>query len=330
MKKPHTTRYLTLLGILLGGASVWAAAVLPAMNVPENNLQTPEKIELGRKLFYDPILSKDGTVSCSSCHQQKSGFADAGKATSSGMGGAKGERNSPGLANIGYHPSFFWDGSSPNLEQQAIGPITSPLEMGAEPSELLAKLKANASYQKAFEEVFGEPISMNTVAKALSSFERALVSSSSPFDRFRAGDANALNPAALRGYELWNSERAECWHCHNGPDLTNHQAHNIGLALEYSDQGLFKVTGLEEDKGKFITPSLRNVALTAPYMHDGSLATLRDVILHYSKGGVQHPNIDNTIQEMQFDEENIADLTAFMESLTDLEFVQNPKFGPPR
>jgi cytochrome c peroxidase len=305
------------------------AASFPVMNVPKDNPQSVAKSELGRQLFYDQRLSADDTVSCSSCHIQSLAFSNAGNAVSTGIKGQKGSRNAPSLGNAGYRKSLFWEGGSPSLELQAMGPITAHDEMGMEPETLVKKLRGIAGYDKQFKNVFKDGVTMLNITRALASFERTLVTNSSPYDRFNKGDQKAMNDSAVRGLELFFGEKGDCFHCHGGFNFTDEQLHNTGLYKTYKDEGLARITKRKEDIGKFKTPSLRNVALTAPYMHDGSRKTLRDVLNDYNSGGQPHDNADGLMRPLELSKQDISDLIAFLESLTDQGFVKNPKFAKP-
>ncbi|MDW8481504.1 MAG: cytochrome c peroxidase [Meiothermus sp.] len=199
-----------------------------------------------------------------------------------------------------------------------------------EPEALAQRLSSIPEYARAFQEVFGEPPTLKNVAFALAAFERTLLSYDSPFDRFVAGDDSALSPAARRGMELFFSERGDCFHCHVGPEFTDDEPRNTGLYTVYPDVGLARITGKDEDVGKFKTPTLRNVALTAPYMHDGSRKTLREVVEHYNRGGEPNLNADPLIRPLGLSEREVDDLVAFLESLTDTRFIANPALLPPR
>ncbi|WP_084640414.1 cytochrome-c peroxidase [Meiothermus rufus] len=296
---------------------------------PPDNPQTPAKVALGRRLFYDTRLSADGTVACASCHKPAFAFSDGGQRFSRGVGGQEGQRNAPSLTNVGHRRALFWEGRSPRLELQAVGPLTAHNEMAMTPEALAQRLEAIPSYAQAFREVFGEPPSLRMVTFALAAFQRTLLSYNSPFDRFQAGDLKALSPAAQRGMELFFSERGDCFHCHTGPEFTDDTPHNTALYTVYPDIGLARATGRDEDVGKFKTPTLRNVALTAPYMHDGSIPTLREVVMHYNRGGQPNLNADVLIRPLGLSEQEIDDLVAFLESLTDRSFTANPNLLPP-
>ncbi|GIW35266.1 cytochrome-c peroxidase [Meiothermus sp.] len=297
--------------------------------VPDDNPQTPAKVELGQRLFYDPRLSKDGKVACASCHKPEFAFSDGGKPVSTGIFGRQGSRNAPSLTNVAFRRHLFWEGRSPRLELQAVGPLTAHDEMGMEPEELAQRLGAIPEYAKAFQEVFGEPPTLKTTAYAIAAFERTLLSYNSPFDRYQAGDDKAMSEAALRGMEIFFSEKGDCFHCHVGPEFTDDEPRNTALYTVYKDIGLARATGRDEDVGKFKTPTLRNVALTAPYMHDGSIQTLREAVQHYNQGGQPNLNADALIRPLGLTEAEVDDLVAFLRSLTDESFGTNPAFLPP-
>ncbi|GEM86166.1 cytochrome-c peroxidase [Meiothermus granaticius] len=327
----------SLLGIVLTGVALAASAGyvvkvpdhFPPMPIPDDNPMTIAKVELGRQLFYDKRLSSDNSVACASCHKQEYAFSDGGHAVSTGVEGRKGTRNAPSLADVGYRDKLFWEGGSPRLETQAIGPLTDPNEMNMDPAALEAKLRAIPEYQTAFKAVFPDGITMLNIAKALSAFERTLVSANSPWDRYREGDLTALSPAALRGMQLFFSERGDCFHCHNGQDFTDDSLRNTALATVYEDIGLARITGKDEDVGKFKVPTLRNVELTAPYMHDGSFKTLREVVEHYNNGGQANLNADPLMRPLGLSEAEVDDLVEFLKALTDRSFTQDPRFAPP-
>lgn len=342
---------LLLLGVGVLGYSLWPRPAPPApeaappplhqasppilfaertVPIPEDNPQTPAKVELGRRLFYDTRLSKDGSVACASCHKPEFAFSDGGKPVSTGIFGRKGLRNAPTLTNVAFRRHLFWEGRSPRLELQAVGPLTAHDEMGLEPEELAQKLGAIPEYARAFQEVFGQPPSLKAVTYAIAAFERTLVSYNSPFDRYQAGDDSAMSQAALRGMELFFSEKGDCFHCHVGPDFTDDEPRNTALYTVYKDIGLARATGKDEDVGKFKTPTLRNVALTAPYMHDGSIQTLREAVQHYNRGGEPNLNADALIRPLGLTDSEVDDLVAFLESLTDRSFTTNPAFLPPK
>ena len=310
---------------------------LPRAESPSDNQPTVETVALGRKLFYETKLSADGSVACASCHDPASGFADP-RRVSVGVGGKLGTRNAPSILNAAYSPVQFWDGRAKTLEEQAGGPISNPLEMNLPHDACVAKLGSNSTYVKLFEGAFGPgPITMEMVGKAIASFERTLLSGNSPFDRyFFGGDLKAISPAAIRGLEIFNNaKKGNCSVCHkigeqNAP-LTDGKFHNIGVGIgtdgELTDLGRYEQTKDERDKGAFKTPTLRNIAQTGPYMHDGKQTTLKEVVDFYVGGGTSNQHLDKEIKELKLTGQERADLVAFMETLTG-EIPGNS--GPPK
>ena len=299
---------------------------LPEVPVPPDNPLTAEKIALGRRLYFDPLLSADRTVACASCHDPAKGFAD-GRATALGVGGKTGARSAPTVLNAAYSRVQFWDGRAPSLEVQAGGPIANPIEMNLPHEACVERLRADASYRAAFQQAFGtETISIERVQQALASFERTLLSGDSPFDRFRyGGDAQALSPSAQRGLSVFTDPaKGNCSSCHLIGDqyalLTDGLFHNIGIGVDgegmLKDAGRYAETKLAADQGAFKTPTLRQIAATAPYMHDGSLKTLRQVVDYYVGGGNSNPNLDRRIRPLELSGQERADLVAFLESLS--------------
>jgi cytochrome c peroxidase len=310
---------------------------LPPMNIPENNPLTAEGIELGRRLFYERRLSGDSSLSCASCHNPLSGFAD-GRKRSLGMGGKIGNRNAPSLINAAYVPSQFWDGRASSLEDQAGGPMANPIEMNQSHDISVSKLQADASYREDFVRAFGPgPVTMTRVRNALASFERTLISGNSPFDRYEyGGDPQALTPAAIRGLGVFRDpQKGNCAACHTiGKTFalfTDGKFHNIGVGVDdeehLTDLGRYAETKAESDRGAFKTPTLRNAALTAPYMHDGSLKTLKDVVDFYAGGGNSNPYLDKEIKASKLGGQDRADLVEFLQSLTG---EMPPNAGPPK
>jgi cytochrome c peroxidase len=311
------------------GAPVEIAAPLglPPVPIPADNPLTAETIALGRRLYYDPVLSVDNSVSCASCHHPDFGFSD-GQKFSEGVEGKTGNRNSPTVFNAAYFTTQFWDGRSPSLEDQAEGPVQNPVEMAHTLEGVERRLRADASYRKAFRKAFGsDEITYEMVEKAIASFERTVVSGNSPFDRyFYGGEEDALSESAKRGLEVFrNPQKGNCVVCHTIGEkyalFTDNKFHNLGVGVdtrgEFADVGRFEVTKTEADKGAFKTPSLRNVALTAPYLHDGSLKTLKDAIDFYIGGGNSNPHLDKDIHALDFlSGQEREDLLEFLNSLT--------------
>ena len=301
---------------------------LPPVLIPADNPPTAETISLGRRLYYDPMLSVDDTVACASCHHPDFGFTD-GKTVSEGVNGQKGGRNAPTVFNVAYSTTQFWDGRAPNLEKQAEGPVQNPIEMAHTLEGVEQKLTADPTYQAEFEKAFGPgPITYEKVEKAIASFERTVISGNSPFDRyFYGGDETALSEAAKRGLEIFrNPQKGNCTACHPIGLFTDNQFHNIGVGVdnqgELTDVGRYEVSKNEADRGAFKTPSLRNTALTDPYMHDGSLKTLKEVVDFYIGGGNSNPHLDPQLKVLTPTTEtgevnwSGAELEAFLEALT--------------
>jgi cytochrome c peroxidase len=341
-------------------------AWMPAPPVPDDNPMSTAKVELGRHLFYDARLSADGTVACVSCHVQDRAFTD-GREVPIGINGTPGIRNAPGLANVGYLPLLTWaNPHMDSLEFQALMPLfgDNPDEMGNNGQEaaLFARLAADTYYQTAFAAAFPDRPAPDlfTVTRALAAFQRSLISVNSAYDRFKYwGEKDALSEAAKRGEQLFFDHRFECYHCHSGIHFTENLQtsrsafaetgfHNTGLynidgagAYPANNTGLMELTGDPADMGKFRTPSLRNVALTAPYFHDGSAETLADVLDHYRAGGrritngphagngAESPLRDGMIVGNTATDAEAADIIAFLESLTDDGFLTNPAYGDP-
>lgn len=343
-------------------------AWVPLPHVPADNPMTAAKVELGRHLFYDQRLSANQSMSCASCHHQDKAFTD-GLALSEGVTGEKGSRSAMSLANVAYLPVLTW--ANPNLtalEVQALIPIFGehPVEMGmaGREKELFARLQAEPVYQRLFTRAFPDEArrghevlySLSTVTKAIASFQRSLLSFDSPYDRYKyGGQKNALSAAALRGEALFFGEKMECYHCHGGFTFTDNIQHsklplaergfhNTGLynqdgrgAYPANSPGIREFTGDADDEGKFRTPSLRNVALTAPYMHDGSIPTLEQVIrAHYAQAGragtsARGPNPLRSalVEGFSVSEQEVADLVAFLHALTDSGLINNPRHHNP-
>lgn len=289
--------------------------------VPEDNEMTEEKIELGQRLFFDPRLSGDNKQSCMSCHSPGAGYGD-GLKTFIGFEGHQGARNSPTIINSGYYDDNFWDGRAGSLEEQALGPIQSEVEMNQNLDELVVELKAVPEYVDEFAKVFNEPISDSNIGKALAAFERTIVINDTDFDKFLAGDADAISNDAQDGMKLFVG-KAGCISCHSGELLSDQSYHNLGMS---GDDGRFAVTNKEEDKGKFRTPGLRGVTHTGPYMHDGSLETLKDVVDYYNQGGGDHANKSQLVKELKLTDKEVNALVAFLESMGgELPKAETPK-----
>jgi len=342
--------------LAVASVAAWAdPVVLPvpegvlAPEIPEGNPVTSEKVALGRQLYFDARISTDGTVACATCHDPRTGFADGrGAATSAGVGGVLGGRNAPTVLNAAFLQEQFWDGRAPTLEAQAVLPLINPIEHGfADHPAVVARIAELAEYAPLFEAAFGSSeISIERVGQAIASFERTLLSLEAPIDRFLAGDADAISESAERGWGLFNG-KARCNTCHGHvsviPLFTDDLYHNIGVGVAVpgfeelarkalddpaaldgelaahpalSELGRFAITREPADLGAFRTPQLRNVALTAPYMHDGSEATLADTITFYDRGGNANPWLDGGMRPLNLTDQERADLVALLETFT--------------
>jgi cytochrome c peroxidase len=302
-----------------------------AIYVPEENPLSKAKVELGRLLYFETRISKDKTLSCASCHNPWHGFAEP-RATSQGVGGLFGKRNSPTVINRLFSKEQFWDGRAADLEAQAHGPLTNPIEM-AMPShdEVVKRLTAIPGYAPLFEKAFGsKEITMARAAQAIASYERTVVSGNSAYDRYQAGQKDALSAEAVRGLALFNG-KANCVTCHAGFNFTDESYHNLGVGMTGKDPdvGRFAETKAESEKGAFKTPTLRNIVQTPPYMHDGSEPTLLAVVAFYDKGGNPNPTLAKEVQPLKLTAQEKQDLVAFMEALTgDVENLVPPSTFP--
>ncbi len=339
----------------------------PLPKIPKDNPLTQEKVELGRHLFYDKRLSGNLTQSCGTCHEQAKAFTD-GRARALGSTMEVHPRSSMSIVNVAYYSTLTWaNPTTTELEKQALVPMFGefPVELGlsGKEEELLSRLSDDATYVDLFAKAFPdeeEQISLDTITKAIASFERVIVSYRTPFDRYTYGkETSAMSASALRGYDLFFSEKLECFHCHGtfnfsdsityeGKQLTEKMFHNTGLyniggtgAYPESNTGILESTGIPEDMGRFRAPSLRNITLTAPYMHDGSIATLSEVLDHYAAGGrtitsgpdagigSKNPYKSELINGFELTEAERADVIAFLESLTDDALIKDPRFADP-
>ncbi len=286
---------------------------------PENNSMTPERIALGKSLFFDPRLSGDGNMSCATCHNPLLGWSD-GLPTAKGVKSMVLGRASPTVINTAYNSIQMWDGRKKSLEDQAMGPMEATVEMNMDTAKLFRWLQANKGYIKLFEKAYpGEAIGADTLARAIASFERTIVSNNSPFDKWVKGDSKAMTSSQIKGFKLFTG-KAKCVDCHLAPNFTDNGFHNLGLA-SYGDKnpdlGRYAQRPLGILKGAFKTPTLRDIARTAPYFHDGSSNTLMDVVLHYEKGGVEKSQLSpNMPKKLELSKQDKVDLVAFMEALT--------------
>lgn len=286
---------------------------------PEGHAFSANRVALGRRLFFDPILSKDRTVSCASCHQPKHGFASPDpKAV--GIGGQTGPRNAPTVLNRGLGKLQFWDGRANSLEEQALQPIANSRELGHSVEGAVASLRADSTYPEQFRLAFeaDESVTSENLGKALASFQRALLTGDSPVDKFQSGDYDALTSDERQGLWIFES-RGQCWKCHSGNNYTDESFHNTGIGYGRKDRdlGRFEVTKKAADKAKFKTPTLRAIAQTAPYMHDGSLKTLKDVVDFYNIGGnSDDPQRDRELKPLGLSVKELAHLVAFLKAVS--------------
>ncbi|MET6996355.1 cytochrome-c peroxidase [Chitinophaga defluvii] len=310
--------------LLLGGLSI--ATLLAGFQTSRNNNTPVTKAQLGEQLFFDNILSKDKTLSCASCHLPQYAFADT-VAFSKGINGTPTTRNTPAITNLSGRPNYFWDGRAATLEEQALQPIISPAEMGLPIQEAVDRLNADVVYQQAFRQVFNTPVTEKNLLQAIAAFERTLETANSPYDRYINGDDHAMSPEAIRGRLLFIG-KANCNNCHSGEDFTADRFKNIGLynGKNLLDAGRFDATRDTAHMGFFKVPGLRNVAVTAPYMHNGMFKTLREVIAYYNKPDVVvHDGINRDLSlnaPLNLSEQEVSDLEAFLVALTDDRFVK--------
>ena len=293
-----------------------------------DNPVTEAGFALGRQLFYDPKLSRDGTIACASCHQQFAAFAHYDHPVSHGIDNRNGTRNAPGLFNLAWQPQLMWDGSAHHLEVQPLGPLGNPLEMDQDLPGLIARLNADAGYQQRFAAAFGSAdIDSQRMLRALAQFTGTLVSANSRYDRYRAGDSEALSAIEQAGLE---SFRAHCASCHVEPLLSDFSYRGNGLDAVSKDAGRQIVSGREEDRGRFRVPSLRNIGLTPPYMHDGRFDTLEQVLDHYQHGIADSAALDPSLRGgIGIDDDERAALLAFLRTLDDPALVHDIRYADP-
>ncbi len=285
--------------------------------IPPTNLSYKAKVELGKQLYFDGRLSKNGAVSCAFCHIPDAGFADP-RQFSFGVGGKKGGRQAPTVFNTAFNPTQFWDGRAGSLEEQAIGPIHNPVEMAETHENVVAKLNKIKGYRNQFRAVFGTDVSLQGIAEAIAAYERTIISTNSAFDKYVKGDKGAMSDTAVRGMALFRG-KARCILCHNGPNFTDNQFHNLGVPQVgplKEDLGRYNVTRQERDKGAFKTPTLRSIAETAPYMHDGVFVTLEEVVDFLDSGGIPNPWLSPEMKPLNLTKQEKADLIAFLKTLS--------------
>lgn len=307
----------------------------PLIDLPTDYSMTEEGVALGRMLFYDPILSGDSTLACAGCHKQEYAFTDENQ-FSTGIDDLMGNRNAMQIINIGWVRKLFWDGRSVGVESQALEPVKNPIEMHDTWENAVDKLTRHPTYPELFFKAFGTwDISKELAASAIAQFERTLISANSKYDLvLTPNNGVQLTEEELNGFDIFNTEKGDCFHCHSGILFTDDHFHNNGLDAEHIDSGLADVTNNTHDEGKFKTPTLRNIALTAPYMHDGRFQTLEEVIDFYSEGLHFSESIDPLMKNVheggiQLTTEEKSDLISFLHTLTDTSFIHNPDFANP-
>jgi cytochrome c peroxidase len=319
------------IALITAQAQFLANGNLPPVIAPADNPQTDAKISLGKQLYFDKRLSSNGTVSCATCHRPDAGWADV-TPFSEGVNQRFGGRNAPTIINAAYFHFQFWDGRALELEKQAVGPVQNPVEMDLTMAEMEARLNAIPGYVEQFQAVFGEKPQELLVAKAIAAFERTIICNDTPYDRYVKGDKKAMKGNAVRGMKLFNG-KAHCSSCHSGPLFSDGRFHNLGIGYtdrKFADPGRFNVTNDPVDMGAFRTPSLRCVALTPPYLHDGSEKTLMDVVNLYNRGSVNNPNLDPLMMPLNLTGHEKRDLVAFLEALTGpFPIVEEPPLPNP-
>jgi cytochrome c peroxidase len=296
---------------------------LPPVIWPEDNPYTPEKRDLGWLLYFDTRLSSDGSVACATCHNPANAFTD-GAPVSTGISGQKGGRSAPTVINRAYSLAQFWDGRAATLEEQAKGPIANPIEMTGTKDAAAAHqacvecLRRIPGYVERFDKVFGtRDFTIDHVTQAIATFERTVLSGNSPYDRYKVGDSKAMTDSQVRGMRVF-FDKAQCDRCHIGFNFTDGSYMNIGIGMDKPnpDLGRYLVTKKEEDKGAFKTPTLREIEHTGPYMHDGSLKTLEEVVEHYNKGGIKNPYLNQQIKPLNLTDQDRKDLVSFLKALS--------------
>ena len=342
-------RRLAIFAICFIARGLWAESALPTwetanpiLSIPTSPLgidgkltelkdpPTPTRVRLGRWLFYDKRLSADNSISCASCHRPENAFSEPSP-HSKGIRGQEGNRKAPSFLNLAWtiYPNFFWDGRSDSLENQALGPMANPLEMGNSHEAMVKTLKTTQSYSRYFKEAFGDgEITKERVAKAIADYERTRMSGNSPWDKWKAGDERAVSDEIKLGDSLF-SGKAACNQCHLGQNFTDNTFHNLGIGWNakqkrFSDDGRFVVSKDVKDTGAFKTPTLRDVSKHAPYMHDGSLKTLKDVVNHYNKGGDRNPHLDPKMAPLKLSKREIKAIVALMNALNGEGYMDTP------
>jgi len=297
----------------------------PSILFPIGNEYTKERWELGKKLFYDKAMSKNYAVSCASCHHPNSAFSDT-VSLSLGDNNEIGTSNAPTLANVAYHPYYTRAGGVPTLEMQILVPIQEHNEFNTNILDLAERFKSDIEYNKAANVAYGRDFDSYVIVRAIANFERSLLSGHSSFDQYCQGKKKSLSQQQITGMNLFYSAKTNCSQCHSGFNFTNYSFENNGLSTNYADNGRMRLTKLESDRDRFKVPTLRNINLTAPYMHDGSIKTLKEVVAHYNQGGVYHKNKSEFVKPLNLSEEEKNNLVLFLESLSDDSFNNNKYF----
>ncbi|MBK7763682.1 MAG: c-type cytochrome [Bacteroidetes bacterium] len=297
----------------------------PSIAFPDGNEYTKARWELGKRLFYDQIMSKQNTISCGSCHHAQNAFSDT-VALSIGDNNLVGKSNAPTLTNIAYHPYFTRAGGVPTLEMHILVPIQEHDEFNTNILDIVEKLKQDQSYVAQIKDAYNREPDPYSITRAIANFERSFISGNSLYDQYAFQGKKTLNEVELRGLQLFNSSKANCSQCHSGFNFSNYAFENNGLYPIYADSGRMRLTHLESDRARFKVPTLRNISVTAPYMHDGSFKTLEAVINHYNSGGYSHANKSSFIKPLGLSEQEKNDLVAFLKSLTDYQFINNKNF----
>ena len=298
----------------------------PTPAIPQDNTINPDRFTLGKMLFYDPILSRDSSLSCATCHRPELAFTD-GLKVSKGIDGQLTLRNASSLANVAYNPYFLSEGGVPTLEQQILVPIQEHVEFDNNIVLVAEALNKRENIVKLSQKAYGRNPDPYVITRSISAFERTILSGNSAYDQYLVqGVKNAMTEAQLRGRDLFYSDRLNCRQCHNGFTFTDFSFQNNGLYDNYTDHGRKRLTGLDKDEALFKVPTLRNVEITGPYMHDGSFKTLEEVVEHYNKGGHNHVNKSVFIKPLNLSSVEKSDLVEFLKSLTDFELIKDPKF----
>lgn len=295
----------------------------PEIIFPANNPISDASIELGGALFFETLLSKDSTLSCQSCHMLSDAFADH-LPVGEGIKGRKVTRNTPSLINIGLHPYFMVDGKFSTLEDQVMGPIETHQEFDMSAKAVVTRLKTYPLYNELSLKAYGKALDIDVVKKSIANFERVIVSQDSKFDQFMKGEVE-LSPNELNGWKLFTSDQLNCGKCHSGYNFTNYKFENNGLYQHYADSGRMLISKHIEDLAKFKVPSLRNVAITYPYMHNGSFQSLEEVINHYALGGAAHPSKSRLINGFEMDSIQRSSLIAFLNTLTENRYLESDR-----